>query len=37
MKYYTVGTSCVIVTQKMLKDMDSHAGFFEELRYYIIR
>ena len=22
MKYYTVGTSCVIVTQKMLKDTD---------------
>jgi hypothetical protein len=37
MKYYTVGAYCVIATQKMLKDMDSHAVFFEELRYYIIR
>ena len=37
MKYYTVGTSCVIVTQKMLKDADPMQVFFEELRYYIIR
>jgi len=27
MKYYTVGASCVIVTQKMLKDTDSMQVF----------
>ena len=37
MKYYTVGASCVIVTQKNVKRYGLHAGFFEELRYYIIR